>query len=142
MGRLSIKTENYRTPGFTPVGNVLAGQVVKLVTEDSISALDDVNAAFGVATETNVPFADPAKYYDDINRGGRIGTTHGGLIYVQDDGRGAAFDAANIPALRAVVYWDIAAKVYTSVATGNVRVGTCIKTASGASDSLGIKLEI
>ena len=139
--RLNILTESYRTPGFTPVGNILAGQVVQLVTASSMQAAASVDV-FGVALETNVPFADPAHYYDDINRGGMIGTTHKGIIEVQNDGRGAAFDASNIPALQAPVYWNISSKVYTSVSTSNKLVGVCTKTAASATDSLGIKLDI
>jgi len=141
MARLQILTETYRTPGFTPVGNVLAGQVVELVTASSIQAAAG-DVVLGVALEGNVSFDDPAKYYDDINRGGLIGTTHGGMITVTGDDRGAAFDVANIPALKGIVYWNKSTKLYTSVSAGGIRVGTCIKTASGATDSLGIKLEI
>jgi len=115
---IDIVKEVNRLPGYKPSGDIISGQVVKLVDSITIKAYDGSGEPLGFALDdtkvidptmiptTKLPsgfsrimmdkpsgeFVPTGVFYSEINRGGLVSVgVNGGVYNLLDDGRGSPF---------------------------------------------------
>jgi hypothetical protein len=147
--KMAIKPvqEVRRTKGYSVKSgvNIVAGQPVVKDPGDStgktIVLAAGITQAFGIALETNFPFEDPTRFYDDYARGGLVSTTLNGIWEIWDDGRGSPYDTAQTYVIGQALYVNSVGQVTNDDTLGSI-IGYVDKVPTSVTDSLVVKLVI
>jgi hypothetical protein len=140
-----------------PNPDVLAGQLVRLQTEDTITVADgslggSSNSVLGMAADSTKQHAGSSQngesisVTDDYAKNGLVSVMiDGGVMQVWNDGRGAVFNADCIGvATGTSLYVDASGNWSTTQGGGGTageeRIGMVLKAPADASDTLVLKL--